>query len=1221
MNERTLFLEALEKDSPEQQSVFLDDVCGDDAGLRQRVETLLSAHNDAGSFLEKTPQEIDADSIFGETVGRARDRAEGSATDNSASDEAWQTLLTPTDAVDRLGNLGPYEICELVGRGGMGVVLRAHEPKLSRTVAVKLLAPELALNPVAVQRFLREARAAAAVSHDHVVAIHSIDDDSHPPLIVMEFIQGQSLQQKIDTVGALDVRSILRIGMQTAAGLSAAHRQGLVHRDIKPANILLENGIERVKLTDFGLARAVDDISMTRTGQITGTPQYMSPEQAQGQRVDHRTDLFSLGCVLYAMCTGRAAFRADSAVAVMHRVVHDVPRPIREVNEDIPDWLCGIVEKLLAKEAEDRFDSAEEVEDLLSRHLAHLQQPTAISQPAPVVLPGRSAQRDTVVSSQTPPVLGAAIPQGNVPSWLLWKIPAWSPLVLICLLAGLRLIIKFGPLQYAEVAETANIFTVIVTFPVAVAMIIRKLSNDRRAEKTGGSRPATHSGFWFVLFAAVPIVAGLAIKPLAGDGLTGMIAAMVIAMLAALFLLKKRRDMGQELPSPNVTIGQPVGASSESNSAVPQWLLRPFPVWLALIVFCTLCGIQLLNDYGPELPPRLAAMTSSFKFGVAPLLIGAMFLSKWLRSRGAPPVEKTDESSRRAGVFAAWVGVAIGAAVVASDAMGIEKKSGPIMIAAAIAWAVYALWARNSGQLTGAASDISHDSKLEDSHRDRLSRFVDIPEELESDLRGVGWILTLVYMALIVAPVGTYIIADQMSIPFVEWIIGFFSLAAVLVFPSVMRAALDLNWLPTSRRRPGPAMLMATSLAVVPWNPLLLLLLPLTLSAFRRVRQPSVLQLIGVPEDDPRVSSAWGTGLGILQKPVFTCVALVTVVVVTCEAAGVTRVVATAQGLVQGTGIVRFASLEPGSRVLGPGSADVTVDSADGSVELTLAAGDFEYVAVGDRMGIKRKPLKIVPGDLKTEKQAGRTKGLIILRRNGERQHYGVITLSTNANVTCNDGETYLAVAGSYVFFVPPGRYRMATTYKDGRFQRSTTSVAASTLCQLNQTSDDVSEVRLARVDAESTSATFDEDARSEFFDAFTKFVMNPESRSEVWKLMIPYHAGKAVSRRGIDGSGQRFQEWELQSTIDGTSNSLRNSVPTFLDYVSEIARQNGAHITKSTPTDGANRAVARMVAEFETVLTRGTIEIQISGFEDKDLHGHQMLTCGLRFIIRESAF
>jgi len=716
MNERTIFLEALEKDNPEQRIAFLDDVCGEDAELRQRVETLLSAHNDAGSFLEKTPQEIDADSVFGETVGRTPDLAAGSSADNSARDEAWQSLLTPTDAADHLGNLGPYEICELVGRGGMGVVLLAHEPKLSRTVAVKLLAPELALNPVAVHRFLREARAAAAVSHDHVVAIHSIDDESHPPLIVMEFIQGQSLQQKIDKAGALDVRSILRIGMQTAAGLSAAHRQGLVHRDIKPANILLENGIERVKLTDFGLARAVDDISMTRTGQITGTPQYMSPEQAQGQRVDHRTDLFSLGCVLYAMCTGRAAFRADSAVAVMHRVVHDVPRPIHEVNEDIPDWLCGIVEKLLAKEADDRFDSAEEVEDLLSRHLAHLQQPTVIPQPAQVVLPGSSAQCETVVTSEPPPTVEAAIPQGNVPSWLLWKIPAWSPLVLICLLAGFRLIIKFGPSQHAEVAETANILTVIVAFPVAVAMIILKLSNDHRAKKTDSRRPGTHSGFWFVLFAAVPVVAGLAMRPLAGNGPAGMVGAMVIALLAALFLFKKRRDMGQEPPSLNATPGPSAGVPGELGLAMPEWLLRPFPVWLLTFVFSILCGIRLLADYGPELPPRVGALTSIFKYVVVPYVVVASFLSKWLRGRAGVAVEQNDESRDRVGVLAVSLAVAMVVTLLASDAMGIEKRTGPLLIGttigSVIGLAVASRRARRSKQAADAASGISHDSEL-----------------------------------------------------------------------------------------------------------------------------------------------------------------------------------------------------------------------------------------------------------------------------------------------------------------------------------------------------------------------------------------------------------------------------------------------------------------------------------------------------------------------------
>ena len=186
-----------------------------------------------------------------------------------------------------------------------------------------MLAPTLAANATARKRFLREARAAAAISHDHVVTVYAVEenepapDSPHavrggPPYLVMEFVDGQSLEQKIDRVGHLELKEILRIGRQVAAGLEAAHRQGLIHRDIKPSNILLQNSVERVKITDFGLARAADDVGITHTGEVAGTPQYMSPEQAQGNPIDARSDLFSLGCVLYAMCTGRSPFRAES---------------------------------------------------------------------------------------------------------------------------------------------------------------------------------------------------------------------------------------------------------------------------------------------------------------------------------------------------------------------------------------------------------------------------------------------------------------------------------------------------------------------------------------------------------------------------------------------------------------------------------------------------------------------------------------------------------------------------------------------------------------------------------------------------------------------------------------------------------------------------------------------------------------------------------------------
>ena len=190
----------------------------------------------------------------------------------------------------------------------MGVVLKAFDPSLSRVVAIKVLAPQMAASGAARRRFSREAKAAAAVVHDHVISIYAVDNDpaSSLPYLVMPCIAGQSLQERIDRDGPLRNEEVLRIGRQTALGLAAAHAQGLVHRDIKPSNILLENGVERVKITDFGLARAMDDASQSQSGVVAGTPQYMSPEQARGETADHRADLFSLGSVLYAMC--RRAF-------------------------------------------------------------------------------------------------------------------------------------------------------------------------------------------------------------------------------------------------------------------------------------------------------------------------------------------------------------------------------------------------------------------------------------------------------------------------------------------------------------------------------------------------------------------------------------------------------------------------------------------------------------------------------------------------------------------------------------------------------------------------------------------------------------------------------------------------------------------------------------------------------------------------------------------------
>jgi WD40 repeat protein len=378
-----IFFAALELTTAADRAAFLDKACGGDEALRRRVERLLAAHPQVGGFLERPVAEAADLSALTPTVPPECDAAVRGSAAPAARPEHDDLLnfLTPSQRPGFLGRLGHYEVLEVVGKGGMGIVLRAFDDKLHRVVAIKVLAPALAATGSARQRFVREAQAAAAVTHDNVIDIHGVEDAGPVPYLVMQFIAGPTLQAKIDRTGPLPVREVLRIGLQIAAGLAAAHAQGLVHRDVKPANILLENSVERVKITDFGLARTVDDASPTQSGFITGTPAYMSPEQAHGNKVDPRSDLFSLGSVLYALCAGHPPFRADTSMAVLKRVCEDTPRPLREVNADIPDWLEALIARLHAKDPADRFQTAAEVADLLGRHLAHLQQPGMVALP------------------------------------------------------------------------------------------------------------------------------------------------------------------------------------------------------------------------------------------------------------------------------------------------------------------------------------------------------------------------------------------------------------------------------------------------------------------------------------------------------------------------------------------------------------------------------------------------------------------------------------------------------------------------------------------------------------------------------------------------------------------------------------------------------------------------------------------------------------------------
>jgi WD40 repeat protein/serine/threonine protein kinase len=369
MIEQSIFFAALEIADADKRAAYLKQSCDGDVSLRRQVEALLAAHEQSGEFL-------DVPALRQMAAGLAEDQrcpSDTSAESPAAKGEIDLSFLQPSSKPGSLGRLGHYEIEEVIGRGGCGIVLKAFDETLHRAVAIKVMAPELAATSPARKRFLREARAAAAIRHENVVNIHAVEE--HPiPFLVMEYIAGQTLQQKLDQTGPLDVREVVQIGQQIASGLEAAHAMGLIHRDIKPGNILLERGKDRIKITDFGLARAADDASLTQSGTIAGTPLYMSPEQAQGQVIDQRSDLFSLGSVLYVMCSGRPPFRAATMLAVLKRVADDQPRPISDIVPEVPEWLVAIIAKLHAKKADDRFASAQQTAGLLGHCLLELQQ-------------------------------------------------------------------------------------------------------------------------------------------------------------------------------------------------------------------------------------------------------------------------------------------------------------------------------------------------------------------------------------------------------------------------------------------------------------------------------------------------------------------------------------------------------------------------------------------------------------------------------------------------------------------------------------------------------------------------------------------------------------------------------------------------------------------------------------------------------------------------------
>ncbi len=264
------------------------------------------------------------------------------------------SFLSPPQGPGELGRLGMFRVLQVLGEGGMGVVLQAEDTRLQRRVALKVMKPVLAVDPASRQRFLREARATAALTHDHIIAIHHIDEANGVPYLAMPLLQGETLDDRLRREGMLSVSEVIRIGREVAEGLAAAHEKGLIHRDIKPGNLWLEAPAGRVKVLDFGLAAmACPEGERTLPGTILGTPGYMAPEQAEGQ-TDHRADLFSLGCVLYRMATGRVPFKGETLMQKIRSTLFDEVQPPQQLNPALPAPLSHLIVRLLSRKPEER---------------------------------------------------------------------------------------------------------------------------------------------------------------------------------------------------------------------------------------------------------------------------------------------------------------------------------------------------------------------------------------------------------------------------------------------------------------------------------------------------------------------------------------------------------------------------------------------------------------------------------------------------------------------------------------------------------------------------------------------------------------------------------------------------------------------------------------------------------------------------------------------------
>lgn len=284
-------------------------------------------------------------------------------TDSPKEDEGDEVIrFGPPFEPGDLGSLGPYRIVKQLGKGGMGAVFLALDPRLNRKLAMKVMQPKYAKNQESKSRFINEAQAAALISHDHIVTIYEANEYDGIPYIAMQYLKGYPLDQYLRTKGTPGLTQSLRIIRETASGLAAAHANGLIHRDVKPANLWLEAPEGRVKILDFGLAKNIGkDAKLTHSGAMLGTPGYVSPEQARGLPVNHATDIFSLGVVFYRLCTGKMPFNGSNVMAILMALATEEPPPVQELAPELPSDVAALIHKMLAKEPKDRPSSAAEV--------------------------------------------------------------------------------------------------------------------------------------------------------------------------------------------------------------------------------------------------------------------------------------------------------------------------------------------------------------------------------------------------------------------------------------------------------------------------------------------------------------------------------------------------------------------------------------------------------------------------------------------------------------------------------------------------------------------------------------------------------------------------------------------------------------------------------------------------------------------------------------------